>query len=75
MNRITAVVSAIVITALAIGIWVLGGNLVMPLAEAKEKGVGAGPWFLVWGMIFITVACSAALVVFLIGTIRSPSRR
>lgn len=75
MSRMTALVSAVAAAALAIGIVVLASNLVMPLAAAKEKGVGAGPWFLVWGMIAVTVACTAALIVFLMGTLRSPSRR
>ena len=75
MSRITAIVASIIVAVISIGLWVLGGNLVMPLADAREKGVGAGPWFLVWGMIALSVLCSAILVVFLIGTLRSPSRR
>jgi hypothetical protein len=48
----------------------------MPLAEAQEKGVGAGPWFLVWGMIVLTALCAFSLIAFLLATtLRSPSRR
>lgn len=75
MTRITAIVASIIVAVISIGLWVLGGNLVMPLAEAREKGVGAGPWFLVWGMIAVSALCSAILIVFLVGTLRSPSRR
>jgi len=75
MSRITAIVSSVVVALISIGLWILGGNLIMPLADAREKGVGAGPWFLVWGMIAVSALCSAALVLFLVGTLRSPSRR
>lgn len=76
MSRLTAIVSSIMVGLLAIFIWTLGRNLIMPLADAKEKGVGAGPWFLVWGMIAITALCSASLIAFLVATTRrSPSRR
>lgn len=75
MSRLTAIASSIVVAVISMGLWVLGRNLVMPLADAREKGVGAGPWFLVWGMIALSALCSAILVVFLIGTLRNPSRR
>jgi hypothetical protein len=74
MSRITALVSSIVAGAVAIGIVVLATNLVMPLTAAKEKGVGAGPWFLVWGMIAVTGVCTAVLIAFLVSTLMKPSR-
>lgn len=74
MSRITALVSSIVAGVLALGIIVLGTNLIMPLSAAKEKGVGAGPWFVVWGMITVTGLCTAALIAFLVSTLLKPSR-
>ena len=74
MSRIATLITAVIVAALAIGIVVMGTNLVMPLARATEIGVGAGPWFLVWGMITTTALCSIALIAYLFSGL-SGSRR
>ena len=71
MTRIIALFSSIAVAVLTIGIVVMARNLVMPLAEAQSKGVGAGPWFLVWGMIAIAAVSSAVLILFLVSTLRN----
>ena len=67
MNRNVIFVAALLVFAVAFANIVLGLNLVLPLNEARERGAGA-PWYVVWGMIVVTVACAAALGAFLIGT-------
>lgn len=74
MSRIATLVTAVIVAALALGIVVMTTNLVMPLGRAKEIGVGAGPWFLVWGMVATTAVCSVALIAYLFSGL-SGSRR
>jgi hypothetical protein len=74
MNRIAILLSAVAVFLLALLNFVLGQNLIMPLEQAQERGAGP-PWYLVWGTIWLTVVCSIALGVFLIGaTLRSDRR-
>jgi hypothetical protein len=75
MNRIGIVLAAVVTGLIAIGMIAMGRSLVMPLATAQEKGVGAGPWFLVWGMIGVLVLSSVALIGFLLSSLNHPSGR
>lgn len=75
MNRLAIVLAAVIVGLITIGNVALGRNLVMPLADAQDKGVGAGPWFLVWGMIALTALSAVALIAFLISSLKSPSRR
>lgn len=75
MNRLAILAAALVVALITLGNIALGRNLVMPLAEATEKGVGAGPWFLVWGMIALTAASAVALIAFLVRSLGSPARR
>ena len=75
MNRLTILLAAVVTGFIAIGMIVMGRNLVMPLAAAQEKGVGAGPWFLVWGMIAVLALSSLALIGFLLTSLKHPSGR
>jgi hypothetical protein len=75
MNRIAIVLAAVITGIIAVGMIVMGRSLVMPLAAAQEKGVGAGPWFLVWGMIAVLVLSSVALVGFLLSSLKHPSGR
>ena len=75
MNRLSTLVSAIIVGLIAIGLIAIGRSLVMPLAAAQEKGVGAGPWFLVWGMIAVLVLSSVVLIGFLVSSLKSPSGR
>jgi hypothetical protein len=69
------VVVAVIVGLISIGMIAMGRSLVMPLAAAQEKGVGAGPWFLVWGMIAVLSLCSLALIGFLVASLRNPSGR
>jgi hypothetical protein len=75
MSRIATLVAALIVGFIAIGMVVIGRNLVMPLAAAEEKGVGAGPWFLVWGMIAVLVLSSVVLIGFLVSSLKSSARR
>ena len=75
MNRVAIVLVAVIVGLISIGMIEMGRSLVMPLADAQEKGVGAGPWFLVWGMITVLGLCSLALIGFLISSLRNPSGR
>jgi len=75
MTRITMLLAAVAVALISILNIALGRNLIMPLAVAQEKGVGTGPWVLVWGMIVVTALCSLALVIFLISAVRNPSGR
>jgi len=75
MNRIAVVVTAAAAFLLAVGNLVLGSNLIMPLEQARERNAGA-PWYLVWAMIYVTVACAIVLGVFLVASaFRNPDRR
>ena len=69
MNRfaVPAIVVSIVVFALAIATYLLGAGLLPNHTEAVEKGTVA-PYFIVWGMIWIVVACAILLAVSLLRT-------
>ena len=71
MNRIAILVAAIVTALFVVVNITLGRNLIMPLSQAQEFGVGTGPWMVVWGMITVTALCSLALIVYLVSTLRT----
>ena len=71
MNRIAVLIAAIVTALFVLANITLGRNLIMPLSQAQEFGVGTGPWMVVWGMITVTALCSLALIVYLVSTLRT----
>jgi hypothetical protein len=62
MNRfaLPAIIVAIVVFALAVVTYLLGVGFLPTFPEAIEKGTVA-PYRIVWGMIWLVVACTVAL--------------
>jgi hypothetical protein len=73
MNRAAVLISALVVVIIGLLNVVLGRNLIMPLALAEERGAGV-PWYLVWGMIMITMLSALALGGFLVSSLRDSRR-
>jgi hypothetical protein len=69
MNRVAVLITAVVVVAIGLANVVLGRNLIMPLAVATERGAGV-PWYLVWGMVLITLFSAFALGGFLVSSLR-----
>ena len=69
MNRVAIIVTALVVVGIGLVNVVLGRNLIMPLALATERGAGV-PWYIVWGMVLITLLSALALAGFLISGLR-----
>ena len=67
MNRAALVIAALVTFGLAIAVIILGQNLILPLPVAAERGAGV-PWYLTWGMVWVTVLSAVALGGFLIAS-------
>jgi hypothetical protein len=65
MNRPAILIAALLVFALAVGNIVLGANLITPLAIAETRGAGT-PWYIVWGMVLLTVGCAVFLGGYLI---------
>lgn len=75
MNRVATLLAAMAVAVLAYANVEVGRNLMMPLSVAQERGIGQ-PWYLVWGLIVVTVACAVALIAFLVASsLRRPARR
>lgn len=69
MNRTAILLAAFVVVVIGLLNVVLGSNLIMPLSLAQERGAGV-PWYLVWGMVLITLLSALALCGFLISSLR-----
>ena len=67
MNRfaVPAIVVSIVVFALAVATYLLGVGFLPTFPEAVEKGTVA-PYRIVWGMIWLVVACTVTLGVTLL---------
>jgi multisubunit Na+/H+ antiporter MnhB subunit len=74
MNRPAVALTALLAFGVVIVNFVLARNLITPLAQAEERGSGVA-WYLVWGMVILTLLCGVALGLFLLASIRNPSRR
>jgi hypothetical protein len=74
MNRVGILVAAVVSLGLAVASIVLGQRLILPLPVVTERGAEV-PWYITWGMVWVTVACAAALGGFLVLSLRSQGRR
>lgn len=75
MNRLAILIAAVLTAVFVLINITLGRNLIMPLRQAQEFGVGTGPWMVVWGMIAVTALCSLALIAYVVSTLRRPSGR
>ena len=75
MNRIGIVIAALIVFGLAVVNVVLGQYLILPLPVLEQRGAGV-PWYLTWGMVWLTVACAVVLGGFLVSSlVRNPNRR
>jgi len=74
MNRIAVVFAAVACFVLSIALVILGQQLILPLPVAAERGAGV-PWYVTWIMVWVTVGCALALGIFLVSSLRNPSRR
>jgi hypothetical protein len=73
MNRVAVLIAAIACLALAVALFILGQRLILPLPVATERGAGV-PWYITWAMVWVTAGCAVALAVFLLRSLRNPSR-
>ena len=69
MNRAAIVLAAIVTFGLAIANLVLAQNLILPLSIMKQRA-GGMPWYVTWGMVWVSVFCCVALGGFLLASVR-----
>ena len=74
MNRVGVLLAAIACLVVSVALYLLGQRLILPLPVATERGAGV-PWYVTWAMLWITVACALALGVFLLASLRNPTRR
>lgn len=74
MNRVGILIAAALVFALAVANVVLGQRLILPLAVAEQRGAGV-PWYLTWGMVWLSVACAAALGAFLLASTLRAGRK
>lgn len=68
MNRPAIVVAALVTFVLGIAAYILGQNLILPLATMRERG-GGGPWYVTWAMVWITLLCAVVLGGFVLSSL------
>jgi hypothetical protein len=71
MNRPAVLLAAAVTFGLAVAVFILGQNLILSLPVATERGA-AVPWYITWGMVWVTVLCAVVLGGFFI---RSTARK
>ena len=69
MNRTVIILAAIVTFGLAIANLLLAQNLILPLSVMKERA-GGMPWYITWGMVWVSVFCCVGLGGFLITAVR-----
>lgn len=74
MNRVAILVAAVASLGLAVASFVLGQRLILPLPVVTARGAEV-PWYITWGMVWVTVVCAFALGWFLLSSLRSPGRR
>ena len=74
MNRIAVLITALAAFGIAVANVILGQRLILPLPVATERGAEV-PWYLAWGMVWVSVMCAAALGVFLISSTLRSGRR
>ena len=67
MNRGAIILAALVTFGLAIAVLILGQNLILSLPVATERGAGV-PWYITWGMVWVTVLCAVTLGGFLLAS-------
>jgi hypothetical protein len=48
-------------------VFILGQNLILSLPVSTERGARV-PWFITWGMVWVTVLCAVTLGGFLIAS-------
>lgn len=66
-EKIEWVLYVVVVLVLGIGAVLFGFNLMPEMSAAAERGV-AIPWFLTWGMIWMTLATSVVIAWHLVKT-------
>ena len=69
MNRTAILLAAIVAFAIGVALLITGQNLILPLSVMKERA-GGMPWYITWGMVWVSVGCCVVLGGFLITTVR-----
>ena len=74
MNRVAILISGIAAFALGVANIVLGQNLILPLPKMIERAAEI-PWYLTWGIVWLTTLCAFSLGAFLLYSLRNPSRR
>lgn len=72
MNRTAVLLSAVASFGLAVAVFLLAWNLILPLPVMIERDAEM-PWYITWGMVWVTVLCAAGLGVFLLTA--APRRR
>jgi len=65
MNRIAILLSAVASFGLAVAVFVLARTLILPLPVMIERDAEM-PWYITWGMVWVTVLCAVALGAFLL---------
>jgi uncharacterized membrane protein len=74
MNRIAILLTAMVVFGIAVANVILGQRLILPLPVATERGAGV-PWYISWGMVWVSVGCAVVLGLFLITSTLRAGRR